>query len=629
MEKIAASFYVTNFPDSLDARGLWKACAPYGRIVDSYIARKPSKVGKPVARFQRSHTQKGVQKQDSEHKKVNRKVGTSQPNFPNSRVNHLPRSYASMTHGDVSSTNRQSVKKKTVKLNDPELISVEDTTKTVLVKVKELASMINMHCICSSEGFSNVKAHHVGGLWTWLEFQTSDACLAFKTNDNLKRMFASIFPVRSNFVIDERAIWIDINGLPLCAWGSAALKKVANLFGRFMFFEYNHAQNISIGRVCIATKYKKFIDEEVSVQINGEPFTVYVHELSNWSTKIEEENEKGIDEMIKKSYEDCTNDGVGHAVFLHDKLEFIKNRIKSWHAENNIVDVSCKRDLTSKLGDLELEIDSTGASEEEKEERIKILHQLNDIDRFESLDLAQKARLKWTSILINGSPTSEFSLKRGLSHGDLLSPFLFILIMEGLHIALKDAFHNNLIRKVQVSNPSIRVSYFFYTNDVVLVTEWNQVQMDNILCILNVFFLASGLRININIPNVYGIGVSNDKVEDMDRLTVCRPGSLPFTYLGLPIGSNMSRLTHWQGFVDKFKSRLSKWKFFWGGEPDSKLLILIKWENVIASLEKGGLVIGSLKAFNLAFLQKWRWRLVVNPNSLWAQVIKAIHGEKA
>ncbi|GKC61877.1 hypothetical protein Tco_1089475 [Tanacetum coccineum] len=43
-----------------------------------------------------------------------------------------------------------------------------------------------------------------------------------------------------------------------------------------------------------------------------------------------------------------------------------------------------------------------------------------------------------------------------------------------------------------------------------------------------------------------------------------RSGSLPFTYLGLPIGSNMSRLTHWQGFIDKFNSRLSKWKVrFW------------------------------------------------------------------
>nr|GEU44526.1 protein MOR1 isoform X1 [Tanacetum cinerariifolium] len=43
------------------------------------------------------------------------------------------------------------------------------------------------------------------------------------------------------------------------------------------------------------------------------------------------------------------------------------------------------------------------------------------------------------SILINGSTTCEFNILRGLRQGDPLSPFLFIIAMEGLHVAMKDA----------------------------------------------------------------------------------------------------------------------------------------------------------------------------------------------
>ncbi|GJX30505.1 hypothetical protein Tco_0238584 [Tanacetum coccineum] len=55
----------------------------------------------------------------------------------------------------------------------------------------------------------------------------------------------------------------------------------------------------------------------------------------------------------------------------------------------------------------------------------------------------------------------------------------------------------------------------------------------------------------------------------------------------------------------------------------------VRWDNVLASLDQGCLGIGSLKAFNLALLQKWRWRLVTNLNLLWVKLIKAIHGTEA
>lgn len=36
------------------------------------------------------------------------------------------------------------------------------------------------------------------------------------------------------------------------------------------------------------------------------------------------------------------------------------------------------------------------------------------------------------SVLVNSNPTEEFSMKRGLREEDLLAPFLFLVVAEGL-----------------------------------------------------------------------------------------------------------------------------------------------------------------------------------------------------
>nr|GFA60922.1 hypothetical protein [Tanacetum cinerariifolium] len=143
-------------------------------------------------------------------------------------------------------------------------------------------------------------------------------------------------------------------------------------------------------------------------------------------------------------------------------------------------------------------------------------------------------------------------------------------------------------------------------------------------------------------------------------------------YLGLSIGSNMSRINNWKPLIDWFYSRLSSWKknllsiggrltliksvlgslgiyylsifkapelvlkdlersrafFFWGSTIDNKKMSWIKWSNIPPSFDKGGLNIGSLKSFNFALLQKWRWRMFHSPNSLWVKIIKSFHGSE-
>ncbi|GKC31132.1 RNA-directed DNA polymerase, eukaryota, partial [Tanacetum coccineum] len=55
------------------------------------------------------------------------------------------------------------------------------------------------------------------------------------------------------------------------------------------------------------------------------------------------------------------------------------------------------------------------------------------------------------SVLINGSPTSEFQFHKGLKQGDTLSSFLFILVMESLHRSFSKVMEAGLFKGIRVS----------------------------------------------------------------------------------------------------------------------------------------------------------------------------------
>ncbi|GJS75674.1 hypothetical protein Tco_0725555 [Tanacetum coccineum] len=60
-----------------------------------------------------------------------------------------------------------------------------------------------------------------------------------------------------------------------------------------------------------------------------------------------------------------------------------------------------------------------------------------------------------------------------LGFGDPLSPFLFIIVMEGLHMALNDGLAANMFHGVKIGSPGMHLSHLFYAYDVIILSEWN------------------------------------------------------------------------------------------------------------------------------------------------------------
>ncbi|KAJ9553481.1 hypothetical protein OSB04_017526 [Centaurea solstitialis] len=165
-----------------------------------------------------------------------------------------------------------------------------------------------------------------------------------------------------------------------------------------------------------------------------------------------------------------------------------------------------------------------------------------------------------TSVLVNGSPTKEFPMRKGLRQGDPLAPFLFLIVAEALHLLTEKAEDNLLFEGIKVGNQNLPVSHLQYADDVVFLGQWRTSNLKNLLKILECFQRMSGLKINVSKSKNFGVGVPDEEVSSWATSVGCKYGKLPFSYLGLPVGNSMRKIDHWKEAIGKIKKRLNSWK---------------------------------------------------------------------
>nr|GEV68169.1 RNA-directed DNA polymerase, eukaryota [Tanacetum cinerariifolium] len=146
---------------------------------------------------------------------------------------------------------------------------------------------------------------------------------------------------------------------------------------------------------------------------------------------------------------------------------------------------------------------------------------------------------------------------------------------------------------------SLQVSHLFYADDAIFIGQWNQSSIDTITWVLDVFYRASGLRINIYKSKLMGILVDANLVKQAASKIGCMVLTTPFRYLGSKVGGLMSRIQSWSDIIEECDGVQRCW-WSWGIE-------FIRAQQ------------GPYVQIGVAFcLQK---------KSLWARVISALHGD--
>ncbi|XP_035834003.1 uncharacterized mitochondrial protein AtMg01250-like [Helianthus annuus] len=100
------------------------------------------------------------------------------------------------------------------------------------------------------------------------------------------------------------------------------------------------------------------------------------------------------------------------------------------------------------------------------------------------------------SVLVNRTPTGEFQHKRGLRQGDPLSPFLFTIAMEALHVLMVKAVGSGVFKGIDLPNNDPCLSHLFFADDSIFMGSWDVDNMKTLRRILRIFFLMPGLKVN-------------------------------------------------------------------------------------------------------------------------------------
>nr|GEU73959.1 RNA-directed DNA polymerase, eukaryota, reverse transcriptase zinc-binding domain protein [Tanacetum cinerariifolium] len=260
------------------------------------------------------------------------------------------------------------------------------------------------------------------------------------------------------------------------------------------------------------------------------------------------------------------------------------------------------RDAKAQLK-LELEvvdscIDNGNGTVEDIKRRVEIVNKLQDIDKLHALETVQKAKgdivsevqsafiagrqildgpfilnevLQWCntkkkqalifkvdfektydsaclkssrgSVIINGSPTEEFRFDKGLKQEDPLSPFLFLLIMESLHLSFQHVVDARLFQGLQLGG-SVNLSHMFFADDAVFVGQWSEGNINSLMNILECFNMASGLKINMRKSKIMGVHVTRDKVDKATTKLRCLVLKAPFYISDLWLAGQCPDLNH-------------------------------------------------------------------------------------
>ena len=141
-----------------------------------------------------------------------------------------------------------------------------------------------------------------------------------------------------------------------------------------------------------------------------------------------------------------------------------------------------------------------------------------------------------------------------------MSPILFNIVVDKLTILIGRAKEAGQVGGLVPHLVDGGVSILQYADDTIIFMEHDLAKARNMKLLLCLFEQLSGLKINFHKSELFCFGRAKYEQEAYKQLFGCELGSMPFTYLGIPIHHRKLSNSEWKSTEDRFEKKLSCWK---------------------------------------------------------------------
>ncbi|CAK8564550.1 unnamed protein product [Lathyrus sativus] len=183
-----------------------------------------------------------------------------------------------------------------------------------------------------------------------------------------------------------------------------------------------------------------------------------------------------------------------------------------------------------------------------------VLREMGIPSRFTSWIMKMVTTATYT-FSVNGEPTDVMQAKRRIRQGRLISPMLFVVVMEYLiSLLAKMQLDPNFNSHAKCERRGI--THLTFADDILLFCRGDVVSVEMLLNTVKNLSTATSLIMNPSKCNIYFGGTDRDARNKMQEITNFKEGQLPVRYFDVPLTYKKLHTNHYLPLIDRIMTRI-------------------------------------------------------------------------